>query len=102
MMGLQVFHRGLVLIVFAQNGIDELETLEVVENQNVFIRVCEIVGNEVLVDFQTFVDWVVSSAQVGLHEILGGQPPGVGFAFHVVGISLFLIVFCHAVEHKFE
>ena len=99
---LQVFHRGLVLLILLQNGIDEAITLEVIVNQHIFVLLLEIKGDEFLVDFQTFVDWVVSSAQVGLHEILGGQPPFFGVAFGLVGVGFTLIVIGHAVEHELE
>ena len=99
---LQVLHRGLVLVVLVQNEVDEAETLEVVINQHILVLLLEIVGDEVLVDLQAFRKWVVHRAQVGLHEVLGGQPPCIGLTFHIVGIGLILVVVGHAVEHELE
>ena len=90
------------MCILLQNAVDKTQTLEVVVNQHILILVFEVVGNQVLVYFQAFGEWVVGLAQVGFHEILGGQPPSIGFAFHVVGIGLFLIVVGHTMEHKLE
>ena len=101
-LGFQVFHCGLVLLVLPQNGIDEAKTLEVVVNQHVLFIVLQIKADQFLVDFQTFDKRIIACTEVGLDELLGGQPPFFGVAFGLVGVGLFLIVFRHAVEHKFK
>ena len=102
MLCLQVFHRGLVLVILPQDAVDESKTLEVVVDQHILILLLEVVCDKVLIDFQTLREWVVGSAQVGLHEILGGQPPFFGVALGIVGIGLALVVVGHAVKHEFE
>ena len=102
MLGFQVLHRSLVSVIFSQDGVNETKTLEVVVNQYVLVLVLEVVGDEVLIDLQAFAERVIGRTQVNLHKILGGQPPGIGRAFHVVGIGLTLIVVGHAVEHELK
>ena len=102
MLRLQVLHRGLVLVVFIKDAVDKLKALEVVVNQHIIVLLLKVVGDEVLIDFQALREWVIGSAQVGLHEVVGRQPPGVSLTFHIVGIGLALVIVGHAVEHKLK
>ena len=102
MLRLQVLHRDLVLVIFFKDAIDKLKALEVVVNQHILVLLLDVVGDEVLIDFQAFVERIICRAQVGLHEVAGRQPPGVGLAFHIVGIGLVLVIVGHAVEHELE
>ena len=72
MLRFQVFHRGLILGILLQDEVDEAKTLEIVVNQHILVLLLEVVGNKVLIDFQAFVERIICSAQVGLHEIFGG------------------------------
>ena len=102
MLCLQVLHSGLVLLILAKDAVDEAKAVEVIVNQHILIRALEVKSYKVLIDLQAFRKWVIGSSKIGFHEVLGGQPPGIGLAFHIVGIGLFLIVFRHAVEHELE
>ena len=102
MLRLQLFHRDLVLLVLMQDGIDEAKTLEVVVNQHILVVILQVKANQLLVDFQAFVERVVICAKVNFYELFGGQPPVFGVAFHVVSVGLCLVVVGHTVEHELK
>ena len=88
----------LVLVVVAEDAVDELIALVVVEEADVAL----VFGNEALEELEALDDGTVAVAEVGLHKLLVVEPPelGVPFGQEVVGIGGFAIVFGNAGNTK--